>query len=268
MADKVNSLDNKQDSIEKSIDLLDSIFSNLDLNKIPDSLDKSELDYSKILYYSMVFNNNDYNKILSFVFENTNIFGIYKCGNINGCENKSTSEQIEIIKEKQNDKCYDFKKDFSPIISKLTPGDIFAIGYNNFNNVDSEQNKTLYKLNEKFHTTMLYLGGTKDIRALELEQIIGKEINVKIISISISNKFIVCGIELEDKSIPYYGNPIQHITIGLKKTDSNKFKLFPKDSPTAFDEGIKINLDHPLEISGMIVKELKENKKNKESNGK
>jgi hypothetical protein len=239
-------IDNKL--INDKLDLIENTLSNLDLNNDQQILDKFELDYSKILYYSLVFDDDNYNKILSIVFTNTNIFGIYKY---------KSSDQIEIIKEKPNDKNYDFKKDFSNIICKLNPNDIFAIGYNDSNIKNGKQNKILYKLNEKFHTTMLYLGGKKDIKALDFEPIIGKDIFAKIISVGISDKFIVCKIELVDKSIPYYGNPIQHITIGLKKTESNKFKLFPKDSPTAFDEGIIINLDDPLEIFGKLVKETK-----------
>ena len=83
-------------------------------------------------------------------------------------------------------------------------------------------------------------------------------------SFGISDDFIVCGIEILDKSIPYYGNPIQHITIGIKKSNYQKFKLFPKDSPSAFDKGIKIELDKPFEITGKIIKEIKEVKEVKE----
>ena len=248
------------------LDVLENTLSNLNLNNEPEDLNKSkpkdlnksEPDYSKILYYSLVFNDDEYIKILLLIFRNTNIFGMYKY---------KSSDQFEIIKEKQNDKGYEFKKDFSNIIAKLTMNDSFAINYNenDKNNENDKQIQTLYKLNEKFHTTMLYLGGKKDVKALEFEPIVGSEINVKIISIAISNKFIVCGIEFMDNSIPYYGNPIKHITIGLKKTESNKFKLFPKDSPSAFDEGIKINLDKPFIVKGVLFKECKESKENKVS---
>lgn len=235
---------NMENKIE---DVNDKLF-NLNINNDDkkSEVEKLEIDYSKILYYSLVFNDEEYLKVLSLIHDNTNIFfGIYKY----------TKDENIVIKEKSNEKGYDVKSDFSTILTKMSFDDKFIVKYNE-NNKNIE--KTLYKLNDKFHTTMLYLGGKKDTRALEFEPIIGDEIRVKIISIGISNKFIVCGIKFDDKSIPYYGNPIQHITIGLKKTESSKFKLFPKDSPTAFEEGIKINLEKPLIITGKLVKECKE----------
>lgn len=234
--------------LNDKISIIEDTLSNLNLDKNKSKSENNELDYSKILYYSLVFNDDEYNKILALVYNNTNIFGIYKL------KMQEQNQIIETILEKQNDNEYDVKKDFSNIISKLISEDIFAVKYDD---LDKNNIQTLYKLNEKFHTTMLYLGGKKDTRALEFEPIVGNEIKATIISIGISNKFIVCGIELVNKSNPYYGNPVQHITIGLKKTESNKFKLFPKDSPTAFDEGIKINLKEPLEIVGKLVKETK-----------
>lgn len=243
--------------LNDKISILEDTLSNLNLDKNKEESETNELDYSKILYYSLVFNQNEYDKILSLVYDNTNIFGIYKL---------KTPEQIESIMEKQNDNGYDVEKDFANIISKLALGDNFAIKYNENKNIvqnkNNFQSQTLFKLNDKFHTTMLYLGGKKDIKALELEPHVGCEIKAKIVSIGISNKFIVCGIEFVDKTIPYYGNPIQHITIGLKKTESNKFKLFPKDSPTAFEEGVKISFtENQIEITGKLVKECKDKKK-------
>lgn len=214
---------------------LENLMSELKISPI----EEDKLDYSKILYYSLVFNENEYEKILSLVFSKTDIYGIY---------NYTPEKEVKIIEEKE-DHLKNVKKDFSKLIEKLALNDNFAIEYTK---------NIMYKLNEKFHTTMLYLGGKKDTKALELEPYVGKEINAKIISIGISDKFIVCGIELVDKSIPYYGNPIQHITIGIKKTESNKFKLFPKDSPTAFEEGCKIILDNPIEITGKLIKEMKQ----------
>lgn len=254
----------KVDKVDK-VDKLENIFSNLNINKedIHKNENKNiiELDYSNILYYSLVFDNDVYDKIVSLIFDNTNISGIYKF---------VSNNDIDVIKEKINTNQNDYKKDFLNIISKLLPNDIFAVKYNNnIEGLEQKQNHTLYKLNDKFHTTMLYLGGKKDVRAIELENFVNKEISIKIMSIGMSDKFIVCGIEFENNKIPYYGNPIQHITIGIKKLESDKLKLLPKDSPTAFDDGIKILLNEPIEIKGKIVKEckqikqLKQNKLNK-----
>ena len=248
---------------------LENLMNGLDIKS-----DDPQLDYSKILYYSLVFNDDEYLKILSLVFDNTvefhGIFGIY---------NYTEDKEIVVLREKPIKKLnsnetlittpdivnvlpdivnvspdiVNVSSYFSKQIEKLTPKDNFAIKLSNSNS----NMGTLYKLNDKFHTTMLYLGGKKDPRALELEPIVGSEIVVSIVSVGISEKFIVCGIEFESKTIPYYGNPIQHITIGLKKTESNKFKLFPKDSPTAFVEGVKIILDKPIKITGVLKKETK-----------
>jgi len=145
----------------------------------------------------------------------------------------------------------------SKIFDKLLPNDNFAIGV-------KETNTTIFKLNEKFHTTILYTGGKEEPKALEIEPFVGSDVSLNVNSFGISDNFIVCGIEILDTTIPYYGNPLQHITIGLKKSDSPKFKLFPKDSPTAFDKGVKILLDKPFEITGKIIKEVKEVKEVKE----
>ncbi len=141
-------------------------------------------------------------------------------------------------------------ENINKVLKKISSNDNFALTI-------KENNINLYKLNEKFHTTMLYTGGKEEPKALDLEPWVDKEINVICNSFGISDNFIVCGIEIQNKKLPYYGNPIQHITIGLKITDSPKFKLLPKDSPTAFEKGIKIELVEPIEITGKIIKEIK-----------
>ena len=232
-----------------------------DINKTNGEIDT--FDYSKILYYSLVFDNEVYEKILELVFQNTKITGIY---------NYTKDKQIVSVKTKCSrssssiPEIPDIKTEFSKQIEKLTLGDNFAIKLSSFDDnkqigINPNPNiNILYKLNEKFHTTMLYLDGKKDSKALELEPYVDSQVVVLVKTVGISDKFIVCGIEIKDKAIPYYGNPIQHITVGLRKTESNKFKLFPKDSPTAFDEGIKIILENPIEITGKIIKELKTTK--------
>lgn len=107
-----NKTDTKNKLMVDKISILEDSLSNLNLGK---NINKSEsenneFDYSKILYYSLVFNDDEYNKILSLIYDKTNIFGIYKL---------KTQEQIETIFEKQNDNKNDVKKDFSNVILKL-----------------------------------------------------------------------------------------------------------------------------------------------------
>lgn len=216
------------------------------------NLDEKKFNYSEILYYSILFDDNTYKLILEKLSTNNKniITGIYKL--------ESKNKIINLLDYTNNDEWNknfdsDTNNQINKILDKLTPNDNFAISLG----ID-EGKTTIYKLNEKIHTTILYTGGKEEHRALELEPLVGSKVSLNVNSFGISDNFIVCGIEILDKSIPYYGNPIQHITIGLKKSDSTKFKLFPKDSPDAFDKGVKIVFDKPFEITGIIIKEVKE----------
>ena len=217
------------------------------------NLDEKKINYSEILYYSILFDDNTYRLILEKLSTNNNniIHGIYKFESKN-----KIHDFLDNTNYNELNKNFDLNTNnqINKILDKLVPNDNFAIGI-------FTPNTTLYKLNEKFHTTILYTGGKEEPKALEFEPLVGNDVNLNIKSFGISDNFIVCGIEILDKSFPYYGNSVQHITIGLKKSDSGKFKLFPKDSPTAFDKGVHIVLDKPFEITGKIVKEIKEVKK-------
>ena len=220
------------------------------------NLDEKKINYSEILYYSILFDVHTYKLILEKLLTNNNnmISGIYKLETKNKIVNLlDSTNNNEWNKNLETDTNNQINK----ILDKLIPNDNFAIGI-------KEKNTTIYKLNEKFHTTILYTGGKEEPRVLEFEPLVGSDVNLNVKSFGISDNFIVCGIEILDKSIPYYGNPIQHITIGLKKSDSAKFKLFPKDSPTTFDKGVKIVLNEPFVITGKIIKEVKDVKEVKE----
>lgn len=259
--DELNKLDLNLDKLEQKSEPLEEIKT------------QPEPNYSKILYYSLVFNDNEYNKILLKVLElggnqsnSIGLEGVWECVAVPNEPNKIN--QISKILEYESSESNESNKvnklnnaktpeqvynDFLPIINKLSVGDKFIPRF--YSNEINSNSKILYKLNDKFHTTLLYLGGKKDLRALEFNSCVGKDIVASIISVGISDKFIVCGIELEANTVPYYGNLIKHITIGLRKADIPKFKLFPKDSPTAFVEGYKINLDVPMKIMGKVVVE-------------
>ena len=113
----------------------------------------------------------------------------------------------------------------------------------------------VYKINEKFHITMLFpKGGEQEIeQKANIEQVIGEERTINFTKIAFSEDFITLGVDFTEDLMPYYGNETKHITIGLRKHNENK-KLFPKDSPNAFKYGDNIEFSSPIEIKGLITK--------------
>jgi hypothetical protein len=111
------------------------------------------------------------------------------------------------------------------------------------------------KLNEKLHITALYTGGKFHDKAIEFVEFIGKDIIVEVDTFAISSNFIVLGVtkfsyvkdEINaDNNVPYYGNPIKHITYGVKKGCK------PVNSPTAFKDGIKYTFEKPLKLNAKL----------------
>jgi hypothetical protein len=110
------------------------------------------------------------------------------------------------------------------------------------------------KLNEKLHITALYTGGKFHDKAVEFAEFIGKDITIEVESIAISSNFIVLGVAnfsyVKDDSIsddiPYYGNPIKHITYGVKKGCK------PVNSPSAFKDGITYTFDKPYKLKAKL----------------
>jgi hypothetical protein len=109
------------------------------------------------------------------------------------------------------------------------------------------------KLNEKLHITALYTGGKFHDKAIEFTEFIGKDITIIVDSIAISSNFIVLGVTNFsyvkgdiNADVPYYGNPIKHITYGVKKG----FK--PVNSPTAFKDGVTHTFEKPLKLNAKL----------------
>ena len=87
-------------------------------------------------------------------------------------------------------------------------------------------------------------GKTNLTKCIEIDEIIGSDVNVHIDQLSISQDFIT--IRVKNLVAPYYGNPIMHITVGISKMPGKKLK--PVDSPTAF---IAENSTHmPIDPTG------------------
>lgn len=76
------------------------------------------------------------------------------------------------------------------------------------------------------------------------------EIDVTINRIGYSGDFIVLGVDIPSH-IPYYGNDIKHITVGLRQREG-KHRVFAKDSPNAFSDNT-ITFDSPITIKGNII---------------
>ena len=119
---------------------------------------------------------------------------------------------------------------------------------------------SLFTINNNLHTTLLYLGCKKDVRALDLEPFIDNEFVVKVTQVAISNNYIVCGIEICDEKLPYYGSQIRHITVGICQTDK-MVKIYADNSPTAFVEGQLTLLENPIKMTGKLTKRYKKYKK-------
>jgi hypothetical protein len=115
------------------------------------------------------------------------------------------------------------------------------------------------KLNEKLHITALYTGGKFNDNASKFDEFIGKDITIIVDTFAISSNFIVLGVvnfsyvkdeinadDVISNNVPYYGNPIKHITYGVKKGCK------PVNSPTAFKDGIKYTFEKPLKLNAKL----------------
>ena len=119
-------------------------------------------------------------------------------------------------------------------------------------------------INKEFHITMLYTGKKLHQNSLEFDEFLGKEAIVEVHSYAISDNFIVLGVSKiysndnnNKVELPYYGNPIKHITYAVKKGCK------PVNSPSAFTEGKTYELETPLLLTGIldIVLDQKKNEK-------
>jgi len=221
---------------EECIDNLSSNLSNLDISNdlsvTPTKTDNNDpfiepiikkKNYSHILYYTLKLENDKIHEILT----NNNI-SIYK-----------KDDNLEIFHPHIID------------ILQLKDEDKFVI-----------HNKNIYKLNKDFHITLLYVGGKKESlpdengktnfdKCIELENFLHSNVQIILEKISISEKFIAIKV-LSCDNIPYFGNPVIHITIGLK---ISKEKLKPADSPSVFDDMDRTDIFiNEITLNGIVDK--------------
>jgi hypothetical protein len=166
------------------------------------------IEHNTILYYELNFSDADYSKILNLVSANVKTDGIYFKTNDELHSDLMTDEDIGTTNKK-----------FPDLLKSMKHGEkVLVIGDN------------VYKLNDGFHITVLYTGGKADKKAEDLYPLLGNKYSVTIEKIGFNSKFITAGVSIND-GLPYHGNPVKHITLGLNKF--SKEKIFPKDSYTA-----------------------------------
>ena len=115
------------------------------------------------------------------------------------------------------------------------------------------------QINKHFHITALFTGGKFDNNAEKFNDFLNKNIKIEIKSYAVSNDFIVLSVcdlsttlndtisnDIKSDNIPYFGNPIKHITYGVKKGGK------PVNSPTAFKNGIIYQFEKPLLLNGLL----------------
>jgi len=115
------------------------------------------------------------------------------------------------------------------------------------------------QINKHFHITALFTGGKFDNNAEKFNDFLNKNIKIEIKSYAVSNDFIVLSVsnlsttlddikadDIKSNNIPYFGNPIKHITYGVKKGCK------PVNSPTAFKNGITYHFEKPLLLNGLL----------------
>jgi len=189
--------------------------------KVLDTVVPKSLDYSNILYYELAFSPEDNKKILDFVVKMTN-------GTI-------INKGDEIVNEK-----------LIPLVKKLKDGEkALAI------------NDVLYKLNNEFHITVLFTGGKEDEHCDELQKFLDMKFKVSIVKIGVNDSFICIGVSVT-VDLPYYGNDVKHITVGLNNFDKSK-KVFPKDSFKALMDDNVITNDDEFNVDGILNVILKKN---------
>jgi hypothetical protein len=204
-----------------------------------DSL-QSKIGKKKVMYYS--FEIIEFDKILKIV--NNLLLGSYYTSIV---EKKIIEENETDILENAFKNLNVTKNKYEDIEKHLKDKD------NGIILIDASDR--VYKINKKFHITMLFLKGSEDEieKITEIEKKIGDECIIKIKSIGHSDDFITLGIDFTKEIMPYYGNEIKHITIGLRKSADGK-KLFPKDSPNALIGEYLKELSSLIEIRGIITK--------------
>ncbi len=182
------------------------------------------INYKNVLYYAVTFDDKEYGKLLKEIYKNK----IFSDIHVNS---------LTLSKEENK------------LISSFNPNDKIKII-----TLPDSKNKIIYKLNEHIHITILFVGKKENENAHKIEPFINSPVNCVVTRYAISEKFIVAEVKFKnnDFEVPYFGNKIMHITIGLRQSLDKKNKVFPKDSPTAFKEGTVYELEKEIPLTGTI----------------
>lgn len=194
------------------------------LSNLSVSTSENNVNYKDVLYYGITFNDTQYTKLLEIIHKNPVFSNIH----INDLA---------------------LNKDEIKIISSLKSWEKF-----NIVTLPDSKNRVIYKLNEHIHITILFVGKKENEHAYIVQPFIDKTVNCVVTRYAISEKFIVAEVKFKnnDFEVPYFGNEIMHITIGLRQSLDKKNKVFPKDSPTAFKDGNVYELEEELNLFGTI----------------
>ena len=224
---------------------------------------KQKNNEPKVLYYS--FEILEHEKILDIV--KNNLIGSYYSSIVDKkiiLNNKNLEDNLV---KKDSNETNDITDDIDQLQESLEKLNVENSTQNQFEDIEKhlkdkdngmiliDKDNKVYKINEKFHITMLFpQGGEQESeQKAKSEQGIGQERTINVTKMAVSEDFITLGVDFTEDLMPYYGNEIKHITVGLRKYNENK-KLFPKDSPNAFKYGYKFKFSSPIEIKGLITK--------------
>lgn len=191
---------------------------------------EAKQNHSSVLYYSLAVPSND---ILQIVYKTllcsstTDTKGLF----VKTENDFSPYFQDELSEDDKNVILKTYEKN----IASLKESSIFLVYDNVF-----------YQVNDKFHVTTLYTGGKIMEQSEEMEQQVGKSVDITLQKLAVCKNFVVIGIHDDFKS-PYYGNPVRHITVALSKSGNKR--VLPKDSFTALSDGTVYDLDISLSVS-------------------
>ena len=244
-----------------------------------------EINFKKILYYSIDIHN--YDEVLKTIFDSlkkvsepNSVYALcYQdkddtvvrfSNEIN--KDTFTDEEKEKFTESSDVLLHRIKTKFG---DKISPKDKFLV-----------LNDNLYKLNDAFHITTLYTGGKKHEKQELCHNVINRPVECSVEKISVSDKFIAIGVSSIDfpktkdavdelieeltktkitddvkvdtdveptkvDNVPYFGNEVKHITVGISKMGPTK--LFPKDSYLSLqsDESKHVLFDVNTKLDGI-----------------
>ena len=111
--------------------------------------------------------------------------------------------------------------------------------FNRANRTMVRPDRAVYKVNSEFHVTVLFPRGPDgQAQATTLTNHLGAKVSIHVTEIGVNDQFICFGveeIECDGGEIPYYGNPVMHITFAMADPIDGGEKPQAKDSYMALN---------------------------------